>query len=507
MPAEPPVQEKGYTRKLFSTAFKDFKELSPERQEARTESMDEVAKERQELKEETQKLKSKSLSAGVRRLFSGESPPDDEEETAKIKKKVKKVKQTSEEVDDHVKISVPEKESEEEEEEMELPTKKEPKKHEQKEEPEERTKEESEEGSEEDVLADLTEQERQELKDLDSTDENDLRKPDGTKVSPASTKDFKKMKKMLKDAYRSLAKARGASKVSPKIVGDYETLRKDFNELKGKYDTAFFQETQEWKDTYQAPVDKANEDMVKWLGSHEHDKDSDELAEMESHINEITKALHAGDEIKYYQEVDEVAGYLKKGAGTRFEQAAPALWKAHMDKVSAFKDKHSARDTVINRFRTVALERAKEVNKLVDASIADFEHNNQIVITAYKTDERFKDYINYDEIVTQKKEHIKKHIENALVNRQVSPELATIINQGILYDLKEKETEGLRTRINIQEETIARLESKLGIKEKTLKKVSPSSRISRDERDEDEDKDAPKSLTELFKQRRNQGLV
>jgi len=178
-----------------------------------------------------------------------------------------------------------------------------------------------------------------------------------------------------------------------------------------------------------------------------------------------------------------------------------------MEKASAYKDKHGARDTVINRFRATAIERAKEVNKLIDASIADFEHNNQIVIQAYKTDERFKDYIQYDEIVTQKKEHIKKHIENALVNRQVSPELATIINQGILYDLKEKETEGLRTRINIQEETISRLEAKLGIKEKTLKRVSPSSRISRDERDEDEDKDAPKSLTDLFKQRRKEGLV
>ena len=312
---------------------------------------------------------------------------------------------------------------------------------------------------------------------------------------------------MVRNAYRSLDKARKAAKVDPKLIGDYQTLRNDFNELRSKYDTAFFQETPEWQQTFQVPVDQANEDMVKWLGSHEHDKDSDEFAEMETHINEITKALHEGNEIKYYEEVDTVAEFLKKGASSRFRTAAPSLWKAHNDKVAAFKDKHTARDAIINKFRNIAVERAKDVNKIIDSSIATFEHENAIVINAYKTDERFKDYINYDEIVTSKKESIKKHVETALINRQISPELAMVINQGILYELKEKETEGLRTRIKLQEEAIERLERKLGVKEKTLKRVTPSSRSTRNEDEDEEDADAPKSLTDLFKQRRKEGLV
>jgi hypothetical protein len=445
-----------------------------------------------DLEDETPQPKKKKLKKKVSRL--------DKEPEAK---KVDEDSEEEEEID--VKISVPKKEAaqvDEDEEEEEDGEEEEKPKSKEVEKEEERERERVADVAE---MEDLTDEEKESF--ASTADPEDLVSGKGEKVSAPVSKAFKDIKSKLNAAFFTINKLRREGNHQTK--NKLKMLEAAHAELRKKYDSAFFQETEEWKTAYEAPLQSANNEMIKWLDSHDHEEGSSEHDDMDAFVGKIKMAIQKNDEVGFYENVDGVAEYLKKGASARFIAAAPSLWKAHQEKINAFKDKDKSRSEILGKFRNVAVDRAKTSNKFLDDSISEFERKNEKLIDIYKNDERFRDFIDYDGTVTKRVADVKKDIEHVLVAREMTPELMTVISEGLIFRLQAKELLGIRERLRIKEEEVARLETKLGEKKKTIDRIKPSNhrRPVGKNGDDDDDEDAPKSASELFRIRRRQGLV
>lgn len=293
----------------------------------------------------------------------------------------------------------------------------------------------------------------------------------------------------------------------PQLKNNYDQVRTAHEELKKKYADRYFEETPEWEDTFVAPLKNASQEMAKWLKSHDNGDDADTLAEMQTHRTKLEEALAKGDDVMYYEHVDALAEFLKKGASARFQAAAPTLWDAFQKKEEAYKNKDEARRKVRDTTASVVDEESKKASSAIDSSLKTFETKNAHIISAYKNDPRFRDFIDYENTVEVPLNDAKEHLAVAIKRRQITPALTDLVVKGALFNLKQKEHEGFLERIRVLEEERDRLEEKIEKKDTTLNKVKPSRSSVTEDDDEDDDKDEPKSFAEHFKRKRSMGLV
>jgi hypothetical protein len=472
------------------------------------------AKKAAESEESEEEAPPTSMSEAFRR-FADKSRDTDIEER-RTKKKKKKVSVTDEEDSDEIKISVPksheakkkkpkaseesdESEDQGEEEEQEAPPKKKKAAPVEDEAEEEQEDEQTEEESDDDKLA----------KRLLAIDPDSLVSATGQPISKKAADNIRELKKHL-DYFAKKAKKleQTIPDYDPRIKHNYEQIKTAHDELKKKFTDRFFEETPEWEETFVAPVKAASIEMAKWLKSHDHEDNEEVQGEMELHRKKLEDALIKGDDVVFYEHVDALAEFLKKGAGTRFRSAAPLLWDAFQKKEEAYKDKDAARKKVRDASMNLIEEESKRAHKEIDNTISAFEKKNAQVIEAYRTNPRLAEYMDYDNTVTVPIQDAKDHIAQMLKTRKVSPAITELVVKGALFNLKQKEHEGFQERIRLLEEENRRLEGKLTQKDKVIDKVRPSrSAVTESDDDDDDDEDEPKSFAEHFRRKRAAGLV
>lgn len=355
----------------------------------------------------------------------------------------------------------------------------------------------------------LSEAEEKALKRLLAINPDDLVSSTGQPISKKVAENIKALKQHLEYFAQKAKKLETTiPDFDPRLKNNYEQLRTAHEELKKKYQDRYFEETPEWEEQFVKPLKNASVEMAKWLKSHDIEEgDEDGHASMQLHRAKIEEALTKGDDVMYYEHVDAIAEMLKKGAATRFHAAAPALWDAFQKKEEAYKNKDEARKKIRESSSNVAEEEVKKATTTIDSALRTFEAKNSLVIDAYKNDPRFKEFIDYDETVVNPLNDAKEHLAVAVKRRTITPALTDLVVKGVLFNLKEKEHQGLFERIRILEEERDNLERKLERKEQTLGKVKPSRSSVTDDDDDDEDTDEPKSFTEHFKRKRSLGLV
>lgn len=368
--------------------------------------------------------------------------------------------------------------------------------------------EESDEQEEPKPKSQLTEAEEKALKRLLEIDPDSLVSATGQPISKKVSDNIRSLKQHLEYFANKARKLEtSVPGFDPRLKTNYEQIKAAHDELKKKYADRFFEETPEWEETFVAPLKNASLEMAKWLKSHDHGEDEDVMGEMQVHRSKLEEALAKGDDVMYYEHVDALAEFLKKGASARFQAAAPALWDAFQKKEEAYKDKDTARKKIREGTTMVAEEETKKASTAIDTTLKEFEAKNAHVIEAYKNDPRFKDFIDYENTVEAPISSAKEHLALAVKRRQITPALTDLVVKGALFGLKQKEHEGFLERIRVLEEERDRLEKKLEQKEGTLNKVKPSRASVTDDDDDDEDDDQPSSFAEHFKRKRAAGLV
>lgn len=348
------------------------------------------------------------------------------------------------------------------------------------------------------------------VKKLLSIDESSLVNRNGQPLGPDSTKHFKVLKQRLAfyvNRTKQLRKEKGS--VDPVAENDHKQLKEAHETLKKKHADMYFEESEEWKSHIIEPLTAVSKEMGKWLGSHDHADDEDSLKEIAHHRAKLEEALTSNDDVAYYEHVDTLADFLKKGASSRFRSTAPLLWDAFQKKEQAFKDKEGTRTKLRKESYERSDEESKKATNLIETSFNSFEEKNKEIIKAYKTNPHLRDYFDYEGTVLPAIEDAKASISDAVKKRIVSPALTELVVKGALFDMKAKEQIGHLQRIEELEKVISRLEGQVEQKSKTIKKFAPSrfSVTENDDDDDEDDSDQPKSMAELYKRRRDAGLV
>lgn len=439
-------------------------------------------------------IKKKRLDGSL----DGTKEDDDEEEPVKPKSKKKKAKKPEPEDtdDDDIAFKLPKKKNEDKKEEV---------------------KDDEEEADDKDEVKKEDEKE-DDKKDEDELEEGDQKLlDDALAIDPATltnkngqpivgeqaSKAIKRLKQTIKHFAERVKKERKKPDYDPQLPNHFKNLSLELNALKSKYEAKYFEETPEWKNKYEKPLDDAATEAAKWIRAHDLDADSEELQEVERHRNLMQKALKEGDDVKYYQHADSIADYLQKGAAGRFQNAVPKLWDAYHARQEALKDKEAAKKVVTEEAEGFLSSNIKSASTNLDVMVNNFEETNSKIISVYKTKPGIKDAIDYENTVTKRLDSTKKLIDQALRNRTIPAELQQIIFSGILSGLRDKEMDGLREAYKQTKEEVARLEAQLAKKDATLSKVKPNRAIIDDDDDDDEEDDDTPDFATFFKKKIN----
>ena len=347
------------------------------------------------------------------------------------------------------------------------------------------------------------------LKRLLAIDPDTLVSNTGQPISKKAADNIRKLKEHL-DYFAKKAKKLQESvpEYDPRLKINYEQIKAAHDELKKKYADRYFEETPEWEENFIKPLKTASSEMAKWLKSHDHAEDQDSLDQMQIHRQKLEEALSKGDDVMYYEHVDALAEFLKKGASARFQAAAPSLWEAFQKKEEAYKNKDEARKQIREKSFSQAEDEAKKAAASIDSAIQIFEKKNATIIDAYKNNPAYREFIDYDNTVLSPINDAKTHLELAVKRRTITPGLTDLVVKGALFELKMKEQEGFLERIKVLEEEKERLEKRLADSDRTISKVRPSKAVTEfDGDDEEDDSDEPQSFAEHFKRKRKLGLV
>jgi hypothetical protein len=344
----------------------------------------------------------------------------------------------------------------------------------------------------------------EESKSLLGLDPGELVTASGQPISKKAAEHIEKLKKHV-DYYAKKAERLKAQMGDhdPNAKKELAEIRESHAKLKKRFQDLYFEESEEWVETFVEPLKKADAEMTKWIKAHDIGDEEEAASILGPHMTGLQAALKKGDEVSFYEHVDAISGHLKGGPSSRFLKAAPDLWDAFQKREEAFKDKDKARETIKKTSLSFAQQQADLANKSVDIMLAEFEGGtNKPIIDAYKNDPKYRDYIDYDNTVVAKVRDAKQSVAIALQQRKVTPELLDLVFKGALSGIREKEILGYQERINAQKDEIARLEKRLAGKDTLINKVKPTQRSSSSSVTEGEDdEEEVTSFTELFKKR------
>jgi hypothetical protein len=324
----------------------------------------------------------------------------------------------------------------------------------------------------------------------------------GQPIGKKAAEHFKKLKEHLK-FYADKAKAHEEklSKVNPQLEKEHKELREAHQALRQKFQDLYFEESDEFKETYLEPLKKAESEMVKWLKSHDIGDEEEAASTLNPLINDIQKALASGDDVKYYEAVDAAAEYLKPGAKARFLAAAPNLLESFIKKKEAVDNKEKAREEVKKSSLTFAQQQTQISEKAIDDLLNGFESSNKKIIQAYKEDDRYKEYIDYDNTVVAKVKTAKTAIATAVQQRKVTEDLVKLAFSGALSDLRDKEAQGFLARIAELEKANENLNKKIQEKDKSISRFKPSAQARRSVTEDDDDEGGEESMVDVFRKR------
>lgn len=334
-------------------------------------------------------------------------------------------------------------------------------------------------------------------------DPSELVTASGQPISKKTTEHIEKLKKHL-DYFAKKAKRlkEQMGDFDPNAKKELAEIREAHGKLKKRFQDLYFEESEEWRESFVEPLSKADKEMTKWIKAHDIGDEEEAATILGPHMTAMQTALKKADEVMFWEHVDAIATHLKQGPSARFLKAAPDLWDAFQKREEAFKDKDKAREEIKKTSLSFAQQQTQLAEKSVDIMLNEFENGtNKPVIDAYKNDPKYKDYIDYDTTVTAKVKEAKEAIAIAVQQRKITPQLLTLVFNGALSGIREKEVLGYQERINQQKAEIARLEKKLEGKEALIGKVKPSSRQSSSSVTDEEDEEEVTSFAELFKKR------
>lgn len=348
---------------------------------------------------------------------------------------------------------------------------------------------------EQDEEDDNSEQESEEESKEQEKEETD--KKEGEEDNPYRDDPlFVKAKELTEQVQKSVTEIKGKSdsvqylkskshelyKFNGELIGQIKELKKQleekvdknsYEEIKKKYEDRYFEDSNEWKQSVEKPLEDAQSDFNKWLRAGKFEEGTEEHRTVVKIFPQLDKALKSGDDVEYYVAIDTIAELLPTGAKTRFVSSAAKLWETFQYKENAFKNKDSARQEILKKSEEHRSTSITAATGVFEDTFNSWERENEDSLKYYTGSHAAKELYKYEE-VREAVPKVKELIKDAIRTGSFSNKLIELINGGLLQPLKAREIQVLLTANQELRKELDRLKGKREEDKEVIRKYSPS---------------------------------
>lgn len=286
----------------------------------------------------------------------------------------------------------------------------------------------------------------------------DLKTKGGLPVTESSRQSFRNLQKALEKKHKELEEVRSKLNQAPKKEDikldefeEYKKLVEEKERYKKELDLFAFENSDEWKNTFETPIKQRTERINSIITALELD---DQDAKNASIL--IRKAQeYLGDtkkEINFSQVVDRIAEEFIKSptAGRKFTDAMLELFDLTAKRAEAKADRDKARTEIRSKYEKQTASSIKLLQDRLDTELIAFENSDLGKI--FKS-AKAKDY-DYDATSKANREKVLQAIKDFQVTGQVTSELAEMARHYALKPSFDKERDFfLKTNIQLSQAT------------------------------------------------------
>ena len=286
--------------------------------------------------------------------------------------------------------------------------------------------------------------------DPSSFDEASLVTKKGNPVSSAVTDVIKQFKVKAVEAKAKIAELEEKVKSLPAKIDEtpeWQNLRKERDELKERFDTEYFYESEEFVSAFVKPVKDIEATIQKYVDSI----DRDDVNDFNNSIAIAHQALKKGDEIAFDEAVDKITDdYFTSSVGKKFSKAMQELYVKYEEHNQAVKGKEEARKKIADKRSKQSTESSSSLDSFISASNEDFLLKNKDIVEAFDKDPALSKKYSYRETISKESAKASAAVKNFISTGSINSDLASIIQAGTLLPARVFE-------IQVQNEMLAGL--------------------------------------------------
>lgn len=275
-------------------------------------------------------------------------------------------------------------------------------------------------------------------------DPKDLTTKAGLPVSESSRQKFRSLQSMLKAkdeklkaALKDLEQASKKEATPVEEIEAYKSAVQERDNFKKELDLLHFQNTEEWKSTFEKPIIAEQEKASAIINGLSLDED--QKTEVINLIRQAEALM--GDEKNssvFSDIVDKIAtDYMKPSNASRFSRAMESLFELTVNRGKAYADKEKARQAIVESMGKKSSSAAKALQERLDLELVAFEKTD--VGQLFKKTPEF----DFDASSKANKQKILEAIRDFQVTGQITNDLADMVRTYVLKGSFEKEREFL----------------------------------------------------------------
>lgn len=300
----------------------------------------------------------------------------------------------------------------------------------------------------------LPSREEEEEAEVDGLKADDIRTGKGLPISENAKQKFKKLEesrnrwktkasdyeKKMQELDARIAEI-SAKTANVQEAEEFKKLQEENNELKKLQDTLFFEQSEEWKRVFEAPIAAASERINGIIGSVVKNLQPQKRAELTTLLNRANLLLGSREsEAEFDSIVDQITEEVITGtAGSKFSKAMQDVFNLTVERQIAKKDKDAAREKITLQQRQVRDNAKKSLEELMALQEAAFEKTP----VGEALSKRFADKFSYKENKEIGKKQVTEAFDILIKTGVVTPELTDALHHASLKRVHDKEREFL----------------------------------------------------------------
>ncbi len=274
----------------------------------------------------------------------------------------------------------------------------------------------------------------------------------GAPITADSQAHFEKIRGYVgkyKNQVAELEAKLAATQSTEKVAGspEYEAVIKERDELRQRIDIEQFEQSEGFKLTYEKPYEDARAAVAKFFPST--GMDEDDFAKLSQAFKEANAAAAAGDELKFYSIVDEIADSSLITGGQSYKNKFAQRMETYYEKLTALTEAKTVKSEERKAFVEKNMMDVRGKNSRgAEAAVEDY--TNRLLIDKAELLENVPEEMRntYVKSIKDNVAIVKRDLAKMTVTGEVTEDLSKIIQRGVSHDALYQENQTLAAGYN-----------------------------------------------------------